>query len=81
MDGTSTVKVVVATATAAANGQNVGDISIIISEGLADALLSSAEAAADACSGILERRRDSVMWKRVTEAGKTVDTSSTNSIG
>ena len=74
MDGTSTVEVVIATATAATNGQNVGDISIIIPEGLANALQSSAEAAADACSAVLLRKRDNDNWKRVTEDGKTADT-------
>ncbi|KIN00783.1 carbohydrate esterase family 3 protein [Oidiodendron maius Zn] len=71
MDGTSTVEVVVATATAAANGQNVGDISIIIPEGLAIALQSSAEAAADACSAVLLHDRDNDNRKRVTEAALT----------
>ena len=72
MDGTSTVEVVIATATVAANGQNVGDISIIIPEGLANALQSSVEAAVDACSAVLLRKRDN-NWKRVTESGKPTD--------
>jgi hypothetical protein len=74
MEGTSTVEVVIVTATAAANGQNVGDISIIIPEGLVNALQSSAETAADACSAVLLRKRDSDNQKRVTEAGKNMDT-------
>ena len=73
MDGTSTVEVVIATATVAANGQNVGDISIIIPEGLANALQSSVEAAVDACSAVLLRKRDNNNWKRVTESGKPTD--------
>lgn len=72
IDRILTVKVVIATATAAANRQNISDISIIILEGLADTLLSLAEAAAGTYGGILERRQDSDMSKRVTEASKTV---------
>lgn len=74
MDGTSTVEVVIATATAAANGQNVGDISIILPEGLVTALQSSSEAAANACSAIAQRKRDEDNWKRITDDGKTADT-------
>jgi hypothetical protein len=80
MDGTSTVEVVIATATAAANGQNVGDISIIIPEGLANSLTSSAEAAADACSAVLLRKRDNDDWRRQTDTGKTADALSIKSI-
>ena len=69
MDGTKTVHVVFATATAAANGQNVGDISAIIPEGLAVSLQSNVEAAASLCSALL-RKRDDEVFKRVTEEGK-----------
>ena len=49
--------VVIATAIAAANGQNVGDISVIIPQGLADALLDSVETAVDACGGVAGKAR------------------------
>ena len=74
MDSTSTVEVVIATATTAANRQNVGDISITIPEGLAIALQNSAEAAADACLAVLLYNRDNDNRKRVTEAGKIMNT-------
>jgi hypothetical protein len=74
MDGTSTVQIVVATATAAANGQNIGDISVILPEGLASALQSSAEIAANACGAILKlRKRDELdgnMKRTLTDGGK-----------
>ena len=71
MDGTSTVEVVIATATAAANGQSIGDISVILPEGLAVALQNSAETAANACSAVLKKRkRDNDNSKRVLESGK-----------
>ena len=41
MDATSTVDVVIATATAKANGQNIGDISVILPEGLVEKLKGS----------------------------------------
>jgi hypothetical protein len=75
MAGSSTVQIVVATATAAANGQNIGDISVILPEGLASALTNSAEIAANACGATVKaRKRDEANnrnMKRVTEAGKT----------
>ncbi|CZT12957.1 uncharacterized protein RAG0_16592 [Rhynchosporium agropyri] len=49
MDGTSTVQVLFATATAAANGHNVGDISVILPEGLANTLTKSIKTAIDTC--------------------------------
>lgn len=55
---TSTVQLVVATATAAVNGQSVGDVSIILSEGLATALQASVETAVKACKIPGLRRRD-----------------------
>lgn len=57
---TSTVQILVATATAAANGQSIGDISIILSEGLAAALQASVQTAVEACKipGAKELRRD-----------------------
>jgi len=41
MNGTSTVDVVIATATAKENGQNIGDISVILPEGLVEKLKCS----------------------------------------
>lgn len=57
---TSTVQLVVATATAAANGQSVGDVSIILSEGLAAALQASVQSAVQGCKipGLKMSRRD-----------------------
>lgn len=63
MDGTSTVQVVFATATAAANGQNVGDISVILPQGLSNALTKSVDTAIDACGALA-----TVMFRR--EIGK-----------
>jgi len=57
----------VATATAAANGQSVGDISIILSEGLAVALEASVETAVTACNmpvPVMGRIRDVGMYGR-----------------
>ena len=70
--GTSTVQVVVATATAAANGQSVGDISLILSEGLANALQGSVEAAITACNVLAKRglERHSLFGKRQSDSGK-----------
>lgn len=56
MDGTSTIDVVIATATAEANGQNVGDISVILPEGLADTLSTSMSTAIDACGGVVTKK-------------------------
>ena len=60
IQGTKTIEAVVATATTASNGQSVGDISIILPEGLANSLKKSAIAAIDACDGFKKRqiRRD-----------------------
>jgi len=79
MAGSSTVQVIFATATAAANGQNIGDISIILPEGLATALQTSAEIAANACSALLKvRKRDQSHLanyrRQVTEAGEVFET-------
>jgi hypothetical protein len=75
MAGSSTVQIVAATATVAANGQNIGDISVILPEGLASALTSSAEIAANVCGAALKaRKRDKANnrnIKRVTKAGNT----------
>ena len=64
MEGTSTVQVVIATATAAAHGQSIGDISVIIPEGLAVSLQKSAEIALAACGQIGGKVR------RQADAGK-----------
>lgn len=71
--GTSTVQVVVATATAAANGQSVGDISLILSEGLANALQDSVEAAITACNVLAKRGLElpTVLGERQTDSGKS----------
>jgi hypothetical protein len=79
MDGTSTVDVVIATATAEANGQNIGDISVILPEGLADALTNSMTTAIDACGGVvtkkmrreIESRESRENLRRQADAGKT----------
>ena len=57
MDGTSTVQVVIATATAVANGQNIGDVSVIIPEGLAVSLQGSVETAIAACGEVVGKVR------------------------
>ena len=57
MDGTSVVQVVVATTTAAANGQNISDVSIILPRGLAETLKNSVETALTACGGALGKVR------------------------
>ena len=57
MDGTSTVDVVIATATAKANGQNIGDISVILPEGLADTLTNSMTTAINACGAVITKMR------------------------
>lgn len=51
---------VIATATAEANGQHVGDISIILPEGLSRALTKSMTTAIDACGALaaVKLRRD-----------------------
>ncbi|KAE9364360.1 hypothetical protein N431DRAFT_105536 [Stipitochalara longipes BDJ] len=56
IDGTSTVDVVFATATAEANGQNIGDISIILPEGLAGTLTNSVSTAIDSCGAVVTKR-------------------------
>jgi hypothetical protein len=73
MDGTSTIDVVIATATAAANGQNIGDISIILPEGLADTLTTSIETAISACGDVVEKvRRDGANVRRQADASETI---------
>lgn len=57
LEGTSTVQVIIATATAAANGQNIGDVSIIIPEGLSAALRDSVKAALSLCGEVLKKAR------------------------
>jgi len=56
MSGTSTIEVLIATATAAANGQNIGDISVILPEGLANALENSVQGAMSDCGGVPLRK-------------------------
>ena len=78
MDGTSTVDVVIATATAEANGQNIGDISVILPEGLADTLTNSMATAINACGGVvtkkmrreIENRESRENLRRQADAGK-----------
>lgn len=73
MDGTSTVEVVIATATAAANGQHIGDISIILPEGLADALETSVLTAINSCGAIVKKaRRDVALHRRQADAGESI---------
>lgn len=69
---TSTVKIVVATATAAANGQSVGDVSIILSEGLAVALRNSVIEGINACNAVPTklRRRDTNPLEEEADRGK-----------
>lgn len=69
ISGTSTISVVIATATAAANDQNVGDISFILPEGLASTLTNSASDAISAC-GSLTRRRGVQFRRQESAAGK-----------
>lgn len=79
IDGTSTVDVVIATATTKANGQNIGDISVILPEGLADALTNSMTTAIDACGGVvtkkmrreIESRESRENLRRQADTGKT----------
>lgn len=72
---TSTVKIVVATATASANGQSVGDVSIILPEGLAVALQSSVTEGINACNAVPAklRRRNMSLSKRQADEGKIPD--------
>lgn len=57
MDGTSTVDVVIATATAKANGQNIGDISVILPEGLINKLKDSMTTAINSCGVVTRKKR------------------------
>jgi hypothetical protein len=54
---TSTIKVVIATATAVANGQSVGDLSIILPEGFAGALQGSVTSGVEACNAVPAKLR------------------------
>lgn len=67
ISGTSTISIVIATATTAANNQDVGDISVILPEGLAAALTNSATTAVSAC-GSLKRKRQMPKWSRQESA-------------
>ena len=68
MEGTKTIHAVFATATAASNGQSVGDISVILPEGLATSLKNNVENAANLCSAV--RKRDDASSKQIPEEGK-----------
>ena len=57
MDGTSTVDVVIATATAKANGQNIGDISVILPEGLINKLKDLITTAINSCKVVTRKKR------------------------
>jgi hypothetical protein len=78
IDGTSTVDVVIATATAEANGESIGDISVILPEGLADTLTNSMTTAINACGGVvtkkvrreIESRESRATLRRQAGAGK-----------
>ncbi|KAH8819032.1 Spherulation-specific family 4-domain-containing protein [Xylogone sp. PMI_703] len=78
MDGTSTVEVVIATATAAANGQNIGDISVILPEGLAVALKKSVNNAISSCGALKLRKRniDEKIVRRQTDEGNSIQSPS-----
>jgi hypothetical protein len=72
MNGPSTVQVVVATATAAANGQSVGDVSVILPEGLAVSLKNSVNTALTSCGGVKKVRRQDAgneIVRRQTDTG------------
>jgi hypothetical protein len=55
---------------AQANGQNVGDISVILSEGLSEALQGSIESAISACNSLVKRsdKRNAIKGKRQTDS-------------
>jgi hypothetical protein len=68
---TKTVGIAVVTATAAADGQSVGDIAVIVPELLANSLQNSAAAAVHACSALSAklRKRDGQFSRRDADAG------------
>jgi hypothetical protein len=66
---TSTIQAIVATATAAANGQSLGDISLILPEGLATELLDFITTGTQQCGVAAKvRRRDD----KFNDEGKTI---------
>lgn len=67
---TSTIQFIVATATAAANGQSVGDISILLGEGLAQDLQSAANDLISACGALTAKKR---LLRREIEYRQTAD--------
>jgi len=71
VDGTtSTVQLSVATAAAAAGGVAVGDITVVLAEGLADSLAKAADAAVQACGALNAKRDINGLSRRATDDGK-----------
>ena len=70
----------VATATAAANGQSVGDVSVILPEALAAALQDSVGAAVTACNAVPAklRRRNTGLLRKDADAGNALALSFAN---
>lgn len=71
---TSTIQVVVATATADGNGQHSGDISMILPEKLVESMKDSFAAAAQTCNAVVVKRSK---WKSYLSRREVADNGGT----